>query len=275
MNDSEQLAQTIVEKIIALLEQRAGTAAAERERERLRERDTDVGRLPQTARAYIDARPTRDRQASALATATMVHRNRVLDGAGVTPEARRRAGPQRDGESDADYVARARRIQEEVRMRNLKGGVRAYAGAQRGDESDEDYLARGRAARSRRPWSMTVPDPDRAGRMMTRMSPGGDAAPLAVDSERRSPAPFFQRDAGAVPSADPRAQVEELLAGIEERFLRPAQPRLPGTTARVRVDPGPYRVARVGMEPELRAQLDKLRRLSEEDSRLAMRLARL
>jgi hypothetical protein len=169
MNDSEQLAQTIVEKIIALLEQRAGRATAEREQERLRERDTDVGRLPQTARAYIDARPTQERRASALATATMVHRNRVLDGAGVTPEARRRAGPQREGESDADYVARARKIQEEVRMRNLKGGVRAYAGAQRGDESDEDYLARGRAARGqRKQWGYMVAPGDKPGEYRAR-----------------------------------------------------------------------------------------------------------
>lgn len=86
-------------------------AAEERQRKAAERQGSDMGRLTDTQAAHVLSRPDANSRTSALGTMNMVDRHRKLRAAGLDPQAgwvQKVLGGQRPGESDADYIARAR-----------------------------------------------------------------------------------------------------------------------------------------------------------------------
>jgi hypothetical protein len=89
---------------------------AERRR-KVRQTQGERAGLSTTQRAYVASRPSDEAKLGALSTATMVNRNATLKTHGYDPQApyMRWVGPQRDGETEEEYLYRVRLAESKYR----------------------------------------------------------------------------------------------------------------------------------------------------------------
>ena len=146
------------EGVRGLLQELQQHQESERDKAKSEQRNTDIGRQTDTGTAAVLTATGPKAGAEELATQTMLHRNRVMEGAGVSPRAARLAGPQQNRESDQSYAERAKQIEQEDRDRNQRKTFNGAGLPATPSESTPDYLARGRAALAARKGPQTVDD---------------------------------------------------------------------------------------------------------------------